>query len=102
MSSPDELTLEIERVFRAPPSVVFTAFTDPAELAKWWGPKGFTIPSLRFEPRVGQSYRITMQPPDGEAFYLMGEFREVDPPARLAYPFEWEPPVPTMSRHWWS
>jgi uncharacterized protein YndB with AHSA1/START domain len=94
MSSPDELTLEIERVFRAPPSVVFTAFTDPAELAKWWGPKGFTIPSLRFEPRVGQSYRITMQPPDGEAFYLMGEFREVEPPARLAYTFEWEPPVP--------
>jgi uncharacterized protein YndB with AHSA1/START domain len=93
MPSPDELTLEMERVFRAEPSVVFTAFSDPGELTRWWGPKGFTVPSLRFEPRVGRSYRIKMQPPDGDAFYLAGQFREVDPPVRLAYTFEWEDPV---------
>jgi uncharacterized protein YndB with AHSA1/START domain len=31
-----------------------------------------------------------MQPPDGEAFHLRGEFCEVDPPRRLVYTFEWE------------
>jgi uncharacterized protein YndB with AHSA1/START domain len=35
-----------------------------------------------------------MQPPEGDLFHLTGEFREVDPPARLAYTFVWEPPDP--------
>jgi uncharacterized protein YndB with AHSA1/START domain len=90
----DGLTLEIERVVPAPPADVFRAFTDPVELAKWWGPQGFTIPSLEFQPRVGESYRIEMQPPEGDPFHLTGEFREVDPPARLAYTFVWEPADP--------
>jgi uncharacterized protein YndB with AHSA1/START domain len=58
------------------------------------GPKGFTIPSLKFRPSTGNGYRIEMQPPDGEAFFLTGEFREVDPPRRLTYTFEWEDPDP--------
>jgi uncharacterized protein YndB with AHSA1/START domain len=35
-----------------------------------------------------------MQPPEGGAFYLAGEYLEVDPPARLAYTFRWEDPDP--------
>jgi uncharacterized protein YndB with AHSA1/START domain len=89
-----ELYLELNRVVPAPPRVVFELFTDPNELAKWWGPEGFTIPSLEFEARVGERYRIEMQPPEGDAFFLTGEFREVDPPARLAYTFAWEDPDP--------
>ena len=58
------------------------------------GPEGFTAPSVEFDPRVGASYRIEMQPPAGDPFSLTGEFREVDPPARLAYTFAWEPPDP--------
>jgi len=86
--------LELQRVLPAGPSVVFRAFCDARELAKWWGPKGFTAPSLDFEPRVGASYRIQMQPPEGDPFHLTGEFRAVDPPHRLAYSFVWEPPDP--------
>jgi len=89
-----ELTLEMKRVLPAAPSVVFGAFSEPHRLAKWWGPEGFTAPSLEFDPRVGGSYRIEMQPPEGAPFYLTGEFREVDPPARLAYTFVWEDPDP--------
>ena len=33
-----------------------------------------------------------MKPPDGDSFFLNGEFREVDPPARLSFTFVWEPP----------
>jgi uncharacterized protein YndB with AHSA1/START domain len=90
----DELTLEMRRVVRAVPSVVFEAFGDSSELANWWGPQGFTTPSLKFDPRVGETYRIEMQPPEGEPFYLTGEFREVDPPDRLAFTFVWEEPDP--------
>jgi uncharacterized protein YndB with AHSA1/START domain len=74
--------------------VAFAAFSTPDQLAQWWGPAGFTTPSLRFDPRVGVGYRIEMQPPDGDPFHLAGEFREVDPPARLAFTFAWEDPDP--------
>jgi uncharacterized protein YndB with AHSA1/START domain len=86
-----ELTLEMKRILPAAPELVFTAFTDPSELAKWWGPEGFSVPNLKFEARSGESYRIEMQPPTGDPFHLNGEVREVDPPARLAYTFAWEP-----------
>jgi uncharacterized protein YndB with AHSA1/START domain len=84
----------MNRALPAVPSRVFEAFTDPNELARWWGPEGFSIPSLEFEPLVGQSYRIEMQPPEGDAFYLAGEFSSVDPPTRLAFTFRWEDPDP--------
>jgi uncharacterized protein YndB with AHSA1/START domain len=90
----DGLTLEMNRALSAAPSLVFELFTDPNELARWWGPEGFSTPSLEFDPRVGESYRIEMQPPEGDAFYLSGEFRVVDPPTRLAYTFRWEDPDP--------
>jgi uncharacterized protein YndB with AHSA1/START domain len=89
----DELTLHLERVLPAPRSVVFNALIEPDELARWWGPKGFTAPSIELQPHVGGSYRIAMQPPDGELFHLSGEFREVDAPARLTYTFRWEEPT---------
>jgi len=93
-AQPGELTLEIVRVVPAAPEAVFRAFTVPDELAKWWGPEGFKVPSLELDPRVGERYRMQMQPPEGELFYLTGEFREVEPPARLAFTFEWEDPDP--------
>ena len=89
-----QLTLELTRVLPAARSGVFGAFIDPLQLAKWWGPEGFTTPSLEFQPRVGGRYRIEMQPPEGDRFYLAGEFRELDPPAHLAYTFVWEDPAP--------
>jgi uncharacterized protein YndB with AHSA1/START domain len=89
-----DLTLEMRRIVAAAPSVVFAAFSDALELAKWWGPRGFRTPSIEFEPRVGESYRIEMQPPEGDHFFLTGVFLEVAPPARLAYTFVWEEPDP--------
>ena len=90
----DQLTLELKRVLSAAPPAVFRLFSDSDELAKWWGPAGFTVPSLEFDPRAGAGYRIEMQPPDGDPFYLTGRFREVEPPARLSFTFAWEDPDP--------
>jgi uncharacterized protein YndB with AHSA1/START domain len=88
------LTLELERIIQAPSAVVYRAFADPDVLAQWWGPQGFTAPRVDFRPRVGDSYRIEMQPPEGDPFHLTGEFRDLEPPTRLAFTFAWEPPDP--------
>jgi uncharacterized protein YndB with AHSA1/START domain len=94
MAESDALTLRMTRTLPAPPSVVWQAMTDPEQLSRWWGPQGFTSPEVDFDPEVGRSYRIAMQPPAGDLFYLSGEFKEVEPPARLAYTFVWDPATP--------
>jgi uncharacterized protein YndB with AHSA1/START domain len=91
---PGGLSLEMTRVLPVSPSRAFEFFADPGLLARWWGPRGFSIPSIDFTPRVGASYAIEMQPPGGEPFHLTGTFREVDAPSRLAFSFEWKPPDP--------
>ena len=91
--SSDGLTLEIERTIAATPAVVFRAFADPDVLVQWWGPQGFTS-RADFRPVVGDSYRIEMQPPEGDSFHITGEFREVGPPERLAFTFTYEPADP--------
>ncbi len=88
------LVLHMRRGLPAPRARVFQELSDPAELAKWWGPRGFSAPSVELDLRIGGSYRIAMQPPDGDLFYLSGEFRTVEPPAELSYSFRWEDPDP--------
>jgi len=90
----DSSVLHLERFVPFPRALVYRALTDPGELARWWGPHGFRVPEIERELVVGGSYRIAMQPPEGEIFYLSGEFLEVAPPARLAYTFRWSPPDP--------
>src|SRR5436305_14195176 len=89
----EQLMLELERVLPKAPPTVFEAFAD-AQLAQWWGPEGFTVASVAFQPSVGARYRIEMQPPDGEAFFVGGEFKVVDAPHRLAFTFVYEEPDP--------
>ncbi len=89
-----EWTLEMVPALPVAPPRLFTAFIDPDELTKWFGPEGFSVGSLDLDGRAGGTYRIEMQPPDGDPFYLGGEFREVDPPGRLAFTFVYEDPDP--------
>lgn len=90
----EELSVRVERTVPAPRAVVFSMFTEPDSLARWWGPKGFTASTVELDPRVGGCYRIEMQPPEGDAFWLTGEVREVDLPERLVYTFRYEDPDP--------
>ena len=89
-----EFALHLERRLPAARGLVYRMHTDPELLAQWWGPKGFSVPSIELSLRVGGAYRIEMQPPEGEVFFLSGEFRDVEPDAGLAYTFRWEPPDP--------
>jgi uncharacterized protein YndB with AHSA1/START domain len=88
------LTLHLEKVVYARAERVFAACVEPERLAEWWGPTGFTTLDVDLDVRKGGRYRITMQPPDGEAFHLRGRFCEVERPRRLMYSFEWEEPDP--------
>ena len=88
------MRIHLVRFVPAPPDVVWNALTDPAAMAKWWGPEGFVCPSVDWDPQPGNAFRIAMQPPQGELFHLRGEFREVTAPNRLVFSFVWDPPDP--------
>ena len=91
---PNGLVLKLKRVLDSPRERIFNLLTEPAELASWWGPHGFTTPEVELDLSVGGRYRFTMQPPEGETFHLSGEFIEIDPPTRLVYTFRWDEPDP--------
>ena len=91
---PSRLVLELKCFVDAPRERIFRSLTQPAELARWWGPSGFTTPEIELDLSVGGDYRFAMQPPDGDLFHLSGEFLEIAPPSRLVYSFRWDEPDP--------
>jgi len=86
----------ISRVFDAPREQLWRAWTDPKQMTRWWGPKGFTNPVCELDVRVGGAYRLTMRSGDGVDYPITGVFREVAAPERLVmtmdctgHPKEW-------------
>jgi uncharacterized protein YndB with AHSA1/START domain len=78
-----ERTVELTRVFDAPPERVFAAWTDPRHLARWFGPRGFTVHSCEVEARPGGLFRLCSRSPDGKDYWVRGVYRELLPPRRL-------------------
>src|SRR5690606_16134452 len=52
-------TIRLHRVFAAPPERVYRAFLDPAALAKWLPPNGFTCTVHEMDARVGGGHRMS-------------------------------------------
>ena len=63
VTEPADRVLNITRVFDAPRSLVFKAWTESEHMARWWGPRGFTSTVLKNDPRPGGAYRIHMRGP---------------------------------------
>ena len=78
-----EVTLT--RIFDAPRALVWKAWTDPAMLARWWGPHGFTNPRCEADVRAGGKILIHMRAPDGTVFPMTGTFDEVAEPECLVF-----------------
>ena len=79
--------LVISRILDAPRRLVFAAWTDPAHLARWWGPHGFTLVSCEAEVRPGGAWRRTMRAPEGRVIRKRGVYREVAAPERLVFTY---------------
>lgn len=78
-----EPMLVITRTFEAPVALVWKAWSDPAMLARWWGPKGFTAPVINVDFRVGGKYHFCMRSAEGQDFWSTGIYREIVPPRKI-------------------
>jgi uncharacterized protein YndB with AHSA1/START domain len=77
--------IRIVRVYDAPVKAVWEAWTDPAQVAQWWGPRGFTITTHSKDLRVGGHWRYTMHGPDGKDWPNVTKYLEVEEGKKLVY-----------------
>ena len=75
--------LVITRVFDAPLEMVWRHFTEPDLVKRWWGPEGYTAPSVRIDLRVGGESLFCMRSPEGQEIWSKGVYREVVPMERI-------------------
>ena len=80
---PEDAIFRASRVLAHGPGAVYAAFEQPAHLAAWWGPEGFTNTFECFEFRVGGLWRFTRHGPDGRDYANQSVFQALEPGRRL-------------------
>lgn len=75
----------ITRIYDAPVKTVWDAWTDPKQVAKWWGPRGFTLTTHSKDLKVGGHWHYTMHGPDGTDYPNKTTYLEVENYAKLVY-----------------
>ncbi|MFO1434911.1 MAG: SRPBCC family protein [Gammaproteobacteria bacterium] len=85
LTRPSDRALQLTRSFDAPRGLVWSAWTDPAQLARWFGPDGFSITTHEHSIKPGGVWRFTMHGPDGRDYKNRVNFLEVNAPEKLVY-----------------
>jgi uncharacterized protein YndB with AHSA1/START domain len=89
-TTPSETELMMTRVFDAPRELVFEAHTSAEHMRNWWGPRKYETISAEIDFRVGGKWRVVHRGPEGDEHAFRGEFREIVPPERIVWTFEYE------------
>jgi uncharacterized protein YndB with AHSA1/START domain len=89
MSTDVKPSLALKRRLNAPPAKVFSAWTDPKKIARWFCPLQCEPKLAESDARVGGRYRIVVRSPDGEEHDVSGTFHEVVPNEKLVFSWAW-------------
>ena len=89
----------ISRRFDAPRETLFAAFTEPARMQQWWGPKGFSVAKAAMDLRVGGFYHYALRAPDGSTMWGKMVYREITPPARIVWENSFSDEAGGVTRH---
>jgi uncharacterized protein YndB with AHSA1/START domain len=90
VTQPSSVELRLSRVFAAPSSLCFDAWTKPELLQRWYGPQGWQLVVCEIDLRVGGAWRFVSQQPSGRQIGQHGVFREVAAGQRIVQTEEWE------------
>ena len=84
-------SLTLKRRLNAAPAKVYAAWTDPAKIARWFGPSEVVAGSVRadIDARVGGRYRVSFKMQDGEHHEVAGVYREMVPNRKLTFSWAW-------------
>jgi uncharacterized protein YndB with AHSA1/START domain len=92
------VTLIVRKTIQASAERLFEAWTQPAQLKKWWGPQSVVCIDAEVDLRVGGRYRIANQFPDGKVVWIAGEFETIEQPHKLVYTWRFEPEAGASER----
>ena len=91
VTTPSQIEIVMTREFDAARDLVFEAHSKCEHLAMWWGPRRYSLEVCEMDFRPGGKYRFVHSGPDGvEEHGFRGEYREIVPPAKIVWTFEWE------------
>lgn len=85
MKPDPKLDLVLERVIDVPRELVWTAWTTPEHVSKWFTPAPWTVADCEIDLRPGGVFRTVMRSPDGQEFPNVGCYLEVVPNERLVW-----------------
>jgi uncharacterized protein YndB with AHSA1/START domain len=98
MAGDDGRSVRLERHLRVAPERAFRAWTDPAEVRRWWCPFGFVPEIVEIDLRIGGRFRLGMRSKDGNVIGVSGTYSVVEPPRRLAHTWVWDH-APDVATH---
>lgn len=84
--------LVYERTFDAPRAAVWTAFTDPTIIPRWWGPRGSSTTVVEMDVRPGGRWRYDTSAAHRDDVTFYGEYLEIVPPERIRWTFMFDVP----------
>src|SRR4051794_33457269 len=90
LTLPSDHEIVMTRTLDAPRRLVWEAYTRPEHLAQWWGPRGHSMPVCEMDLRPGGTWRYVSRDQDGNEYGFHGEWREVVPPERVTWTFEFD------------
>jgi len=90
LSLPSDREIVGSRIMDAPPELVFKAYTDPELIPRWWGPRRYATTVDKMDLRPGGVWRFVHRAADGGEYAFNGVYREIVPPKRLVYTFNYE------------
>lgn len=82
-STPTATDMHMRRVFDAPRSLVFDAWTKEEHLLQWFGPHSYPVVRWTHDFRPGGSFAYTMRGPDGVEVSGGGEYVDIVPGERI-------------------
>jgi uncharacterized protein YndB with AHSA1/START domain len=98
-TAPTRPDFVISRRFDAPPARLFAAFTEPAQMQQWWGPRGFSVVKAAMDRRVGGTYHYALRAPDGSTMWGRMVYREIAPPHRIVWINSFSDEAGGVARH---
>ena len=91
VAEPETKELLITRIFNAPRETIFTLWTEPQHVVKWWGPKHHPATQMKMDVRPGGLWRACLRSAeDGKELWMNGVYREIIHPERIVFTFTWE------------
>ncbi len=86
-------TVRLHRVLKSTPEKVYRAFLDPAAMAKWIPPYGFTCTVHHMEAKVGGTYKMSFTNfTTGQGHSFGGVYQELVPFEKIRYSDQFDDP----------